>query len=40
MFLDGDKKGKGFVVVLLKVVVKGFFGFDEDDEFMSFDEEV
>lgn len=38
---DGDKKGKGLAKAPLKAAApaKGFFGFDEDDEFMSSDEE-
>jgi hypothetical protein len=37
---DGDKKGKGPAVAPPKAAAKGFFGFDEDDEFMSSDEEA
>lgn len=38
---DGDKKGKGIANAPPKAAApaKGFFGFDEDDEFMSSDDE-
>ncbi|KAL2205325.1 hypothetical protein CC79DRAFT_1335849 [Sarocladium strictum] len=38
---DGDKKGKGIAKAPPKAAAptKGFFGFDEDDEFMSSDDE-
>lgn len=36
---DGGKKGKGLATAPPKGAAKGFFGFDEDDEFMSSDDE-